>query len=71
MKLSTLSGRILNACDHNMPMTGEVIVNYYSEDMLSANFRVFNIYGGRYLQDTVFNDVVYTTEKSINVQWLK
>lgn len=54
-----------------MPMTGEVIVNYYSEDMLSANFRVFNIYGGRYLQDTVFNDVVYTTEKSINVQWLK
>lgn len=55
----------------NLPMTGEVIVNYYSEDMLSANFRVFNIYGAKYLQDTVFNDVIYTTEKSITLQWLK
>ncbi len=55
----------------NMTFTGEVTLNYFAEELQAVSYRVFKIYDGRYLQDAVFNDVVYTAEESLTFVWLQ
>lgn len=54
----------------NLKKTGTVDVQYILEGTTMEFTRRFDILNNQYLQDTIFNDVIYTTDEKITFDWL-
>lgn len=54
-----------------MKKTGNATVEYLVKGTGLTDKRTFDIYSTKYLQDSSFNDVVYTSSEEITFDWLK